>query len=185
MLGSSNILLEDDVQEAINDVCRCATTAHVPMLIPKSGIMLEIVAHSCEAPRSISRRRASKRHRLGARPSLGKSTVDGRLREKSIVDGRLKEKSIVGDQLREKKGRRRRRGEEERRIGYIPPFPAPSSPAHCPHSWAILLPREETECLPVRGERSRRHHRARAIFAHTPSLPTGDSSPARGERSRR
>ncbi|RWW47924.1 hypothetical protein BHE74_00046049, partial [Ensete ventricosum] len=83
-----------------------------------------------------------------------KSIVGGRLREKSIVSDQLREKSIVSDQLREKKGRRRRRGEEERR-GYIPPFPAPyspardvaepapSSPARRPRPWAILLPREE------------------------------------------
>ncbi|RWV79760.1 hypothetical protein GW17_00059057, partial [Ensete ventricosum] len=83
-----------------------------------------------------------------------KSIVGGRLREKSIVSDQLREKSIVSDQLREKKGRRRRRGEEERR-GYIPPFPAPYSPARRPRPRAILLPREKTECLPARGERSR------------------------------
>ncbi|RWW82270.1 hypothetical protein BHE74_00009280 [Ensete ventricosum] len=37
-------------------------------------------------------------------------------------------KSTVGSRLRDKKGIRRRRGEEEKR-GYIPHFPAPSSPA--------------------------------------------------------
>ncbi|RWW58826.1 hypothetical protein BHE74_00034274, partial [Ensete ventricosum] len=58
-------------------------------------------------------------------------------------------RSIEGKEERRKKKKRRRK----------PPFPELSSPAsRCrPCPWAIFLPREETECLPVRGERSRRH----------------------------
>ncbi|RZS19770.1 hypothetical protein BHM03_00052205, partial [Ensete ventricosum] len=110
------------------------------------------------------------------------SIVSDRLKEKSIVGGRLREKSIVDGQLREKK-RRRKRGEERR--GYIPPFPPLSSPARRPHPRVILLPRDKTECLPARGERSRRHRRARTVFTRTPSSPVGDSSPARGNVSLR
>ncbi|RWV91517.1 hypothetical protein GW17_00046194, partial [Ensete ventricosum] len=101
----------------------------------------------------------------------------------STVDGRLREKSIVGSQLREKKGRRRG---EERRIGYIPPFPASSSPAHRPRPQVVFLSREEMERLPARGERSRRRRQAHVVFACGRFFSLARKHlPARGERSRR
>ncbi|RZR88486.1 hypothetical protein BHM03_00016097 [Ensete ventricosum] len=79
----------------------------------------------------------------------------------SPVTGRYRQKSTVGDQLREKKGRRRRiirRGKEDkRRRGEEEPIlHMMSSPARHrrPRLRALFLPREEMECLPVRGERS-------------------------------
>ncbi|RWV78544.1 hypothetical protein GW17_00060466 [Ensete ventricosum] len=69
---------------------------------------------------------------------------------KLTVGGQLREKSTVGGRLREKKK------EEEKKE--VPPFPVLSSPSRHrrPRLWAIFLPREETEHLPVQGERLRR-----------------------------
>ncbi|RWV97911.1 hypothetical protein GW17_00039270 [Ensete ventricosum] len=65
--------------------------------------------------------------------------VGGRLREKSTVDGRLREKSTVGGRLSEKKGRRRRRGKEEKREEErIPSARAQSSPARRCRLCAVL-----------------------------------------------
>ncbi|RZS27078.1 hypothetical protein BHM03_00060505, partial [Ensete ventricosum] len=55
-----------------------------------------------------------------------------------------------------------------------------SSPTRRPRPRGILLPREETERLPERGERSRQHSRARTVFDRTPSspaLPREETSP--------
>ncbi|RRT64953.1 hypothetical protein B296_00040847, partial [Ensete ventricosum] len=82
-----------------------------------------------------------------------KSTVGGRLKKKSTVGGRLREKSTVVSQLRKKKGRRGKEEKKKRRI------PRPCAVlAHAPslHSRPLFHPRKETECLPARGERSRR-----------------------------
>ncbi|RWW31991.1 hypothetical protein GW17_00003356 [Ensete ventricosum] len=79
----------------------------------------------------------------------------------SIVDGRLREISNVGNRLREKKGRRRRRRGEEERSTSCHPRPCVVAArgllaCRCrPRPQAIFLPREETERLPARGERSR------------------------------
>ncbi|RWW03035.1 hypothetical protein GW17_00033851, partial [Ensete ventricosum] len=79
----------------------------------------------------------------------------------SAVGGRLKKKSTVGGRLRKKKGRRRgkekkkRRGEE--RIPRPPAVAARGSPVRHRRPRPLFLPREETERLPTRGERSRRH----------------------------
>ncbi|RWW18927.1 hypothetical protein GW17_00017061 [Ensete ventricosum] len=86
------------------------------------------------------------------------SAVGGRLKKKSIVGGRLREKSTVGGRLRKKKGRRRgkEKKKEEGKKEYL--AHAPSSPAcrRRPRPWPLFLPREATERLPARGERSRR-----------------------------
>ncbi|RWW21069.1 hypothetical protein GW17_00014786 [Ensete ventricosum] len=90
--------------------------------------------------------------------------------KKSTVGGRLREKLTIGGRLRKKKGRRRgkekkKRG-EERIPACAPSFPAccrrslvacaPSPPAGRPRPRPLFLPREETERLPARGDRSRR-----------------------------
>ncbi|RZS15716.1 hypothetical protein BHM03_00047584 [Ensete ventricosum] len=69
-------------------------------------------------------------------------------------------RSIEGEKGKKKKKRKKKKEEEEEKKREVPPFPALSSPARRrrPHPRAIFLLREETECLPARGERSRRHH---------------------------
>ncbi|RWW49219.1 hypothetical protein BHE74_00044651 [Ensete ventricosum] len=103
-------------------------------------------------------------------PIEGESTIGGRLRE---IGDRVRE---IGNRLREIEDQRKREEEEEEkkmrrnRTSTVVarrsparrrprPVTAHGSPARCrlPHSRAIFLPREETEHLPARGERSRRH----------------------------
>ncbi|RZR82407.1 hypothetical protein BHM03_00008815, partial [Ensete ventricosum] len=91
--------------------------------------------------------------------SKKKSIVDDRSKKKSIVGSRLREKLTVGSRLRKKKGRRRgkekkRRGEERIPRSHAVLACPPSLPAGRPQP--LFLPREETECLPAQGERSRR-----------------------------
>ncbi|RWV90490.1 hypothetical protein GW17_00047301 [Ensete ventricosum] len=81
------------------------------------------------------------------------STVGSRLKKKSTVRCRLREKSPVGDRLRKKKGRRR--GKEEKKEEEKKEYSPVRRRSPCPQ-W-LFLPREETERLPARGERSRRH----------------------------
>ncbi|RZR78496.1 hypothetical protein BHM03_00003860 [Ensete ventricosum] len=83
---------------------------------------------------------------------------------KLTVGGQLREKSTVGGRLREKKK------EEEKKE--VPPFPVLSSPSRHrrPRLWAIFLPREETEHLPVQGERLRRLARGVGFGVFTRSL---------------
>ncbi|RWW71832.1 hypothetical protein BHE74_00020402 [Ensete ventricosum] len=81
------------------------------------------------------------------------SAVGGRLKKKSTIGNRLREKSTVGGRLRKKKGKkkRKRRKKEEEKKEYLARAPLP--PTSRP--WPLFLPREETERLPARGERSR------------------------------
>ncbi|RWV91688.1 hypothetical protein GW17_00046002 [Ensete ventricosum] len=102
-----------------------------------------------------------------------KSTVGGRLKKKSIVGGRLKKKSTVGDRLRKKKGRRGNRKKKKRgrkntspaRRPRPPAVAARGSPARrcCPRPRPLFLLCEETERLPMRGDRSRRRFPYRPI----------------------
>ncbi|RWW78245.1 hypothetical protein BHE74_00013554 [Ensete ventricosum] len=69
-------------------------------------------------------------------------------------------KSTVGDRLREKKEEeveKKKEEEEKKKEDLLSPrHPRPRAiTARRPRPWAILLPHEETECLPTQGERSR------------------------------
>ncbi|RZR80515.1 hypothetical protein BHM03_00006580, partial [Ensete ventricosum] len=77
----------------------------------------------------------------------------------STVNGRLREKSTVDSRLRKKKGRRRGRKNISPACRPRPPaVVARGSPTRRHHlrSRPLFLPREETEHLPARGERSSR-----------------------------
>ncbi|RWW16413.1 hypothetical protein GW17_00019703, partial [Ensete ventricosum] len=97
------------------------------------------------------------------------SAVDfGHLR---LIEGEIdRRRSIEGDRRSEKKKKRKKKKRRRNKTSIVAvhrsparrrpcPVVAYGSPAHChrPHPRAIFLPREETERLPVRGERSRRH----------------------------
>ncbi|RWV91809.1 hypothetical protein GW17_00045869 [Ensete ventricosum] len=90
--------------------------------------------------------------------------------KKSTVDGRLSEKLTVGGRLRKKKGRRRGKGKKKKEgkkeyLASAVLARLPSPLVGRPRPRPLFLPREETERLPVRGDRSRRpraEHTARS-----------------------
>ncbi|RWW35642.1 hypothetical protein BHE74_00059406, partial [Ensete ventricosum] len=126
------------------------------------------------------------RYRYADRPLPGSSAKNqssaidfGRRRSISAVGGRLKKKSTIGDRfereidrrrsIEEEKGKKKRKRKKKEKKEYLaraPSLPAcrrrprvayaPSPPADRPRPWPLFLPREETERLPARGERSRR-----------------------------
>ncbi|RWV93986.1 hypothetical protein GW17_00043516 [Ensete ventricosum] len=64
-------------------------------------------------------------------------------------------RSIEGEKRKKNKKRKRRKKKKRRRREKYLLACAPSSPARRrPRPWAMFLPREETERLPARGERS-------------------------------
>ncbi|RZS25917.1 hypothetical protein BHM03_00059196 [Ensete ventricosum] len=75
-----------------------------------------------------------------------------------LIEGEIDRwRSIEGEKGNKKKKRKRRKKKKRKRRKKKRrrhPFLALSPPAGCPR--ATLLPLDETECLPARGERSRR-----------------------------
>ncbi|RWW82585.1 hypothetical protein BHE74_00008943 [Ensete ventricosum] len=93
-------------------------------------------------------------------------------------------RSIEGE-----KGKKKKRKRRKKKTSFPRAIVARGSPTHRPRPWVILLPREETEHLPARGERSRRRHGSptRHPRPWVILLPREETEhlPAGGERSRR